>query len=511
MIIEKNNRGQLEKCLSQAREAERNNELIRAGFFYRSALVEAAKLQDSKEIKRLKIKMKNVNKRSFSEYKKVEFSELISTEEIEKIVNSFFEEKDLSKILKKIQKTRFIPKVSDVKEQAESNMPAIYPFATLETVGNDGNLVKGGSEPRLSWFSCMYAINTGVQFKLTWLNILRELKNTRHKEKRINADSLLSFLSRESLLDSDKIDFLKLAFDRYFKGDYVSALHILIPQFENLFIRLSEKAGIDVIRLNQEFDISTQSKTLNTYLLKKKEFLSQWGEDLCKFIDFVLFDPLGYNLRNKISHGEIDIKDCNEYNSSLIIYLLIFIFGSMRKQWRAPDLNALKQILDAEYRDSRIISIDGGDGVGKTKHLSPFLAKEYGYETISIDEFLIKEQGEYKLNEEKIKEFIKKQEKDKNKYIIEGIKLLEFIGKYPIKIDCYIYVKRVNEGRDIWEEEEMYSCVDSLEEIMKKENEFAKCPRVREEVIKYHYAYKPHQKADIIFLNHIPHLDTKND
>ena len=44
------------------------------------------------------------------------------------------------------------------------------------------------------------------------------------------------------------------------------------------------------------------------------------GEDFCEQIKYVLFDPLGYKLRHKIAHGEIELAECNQLNTGLIIY-----------------------------------------------------------------------------------------------------------------------------------------------------------------------------------------------
>jgi hypothetical protein len=108
-------------------------------------------------------------------------------------------------------------------------------------------------------------------------------------------------------------------------------LHILIPKLEALFLNLSEKLGIDVIGLNREKEISTQTKTLSETHLDSPAFKNVWGEDLCEQLNFVLFRPLGYKLRHKVAHGEILFGECNYSSATLILFFYIMLLARIKR------------------------------------------------------------------------------------------------------------------------------------------------------------------------------------
>jgi hypothetical protein len=139
------------------------------------------------------------------------------------------------------------------------------------------------------------------------------------------------------LLPDEQLKILDIGLEKYFKQDYVSALHILIPQFESFFLSASEKFGIDVISLNRTKEISTQPRTLGDTLLDKPEFQEVWSKDLCEQIKFILFEPLGYKFRHKIAHGEIKLTECNYQTTNLIVYLFLAVCSRRIKQLAEAD------------------------------------------------------------------------------------------------------------------------------------------------------------------------------
>lgn len=109
-------------------------------------------------------------------------------------------------------------------------------------------------------------------------------------------------------------------------------MHILVPQFEAVFLDLSESCGIDIVALDQRLGIATRTKTLSDRYLSSEEFVKIWGEDFCQQIKFVLFEPLGYKLRHKVAHGEILEEECNFQNVVLIIYFFLVLLGKIKRK-----------------------------------------------------------------------------------------------------------------------------------------------------------------------------------
>ena len=71
---------------------------------------------------------------------------------------------------------------------------------------------------------------------------------------------------------------------------------------------------------------------LGTDFLGNKKVQELWGEDLCAYINFCLFEPLGYKLRHKIAHGNINASECSFVSCILVFFLYIFILSSIKEE-----------------------------------------------------------------------------------------------------------------------------------------------------------------------------------
>jgi len=138
--------------------------------------------------------------------------------------------------------------------------------------------------------------------------------------KGFSEESLLAYLCSRKIFPEDNLNVISVGIERYFAEDYVSALHILIPQFENVFLFISEKLGIDILALNRGKEVSTQLKTLSAEHLSSEAFRNKWGRDFCEQLKFVLFEPLGYMLRHKVAHGQMTKEECTSQAANLILY-----------------------------------------------------------------------------------------------------------------------------------------------------------------------------------------------
>ena len=112
---------------------------------------------------------------------------------------------------------------------------------------------------------------------------------------------------------------IKIGFERYFNQDYVSAIHILIPQLENVLRFLLEKLGEPTNKLKGDIIIE---QPLDDILRnnKIKEFL---GEEIFYYLKTFLVDHRAENLRHDVAHGLIDIKKCEKRNAVILIHQIL--------------------------------------------------------------------------------------------------------------------------------------------------------------------------------------------
>lgn len=100
-----------------------------------------------------------------------------------------------------------------------------------------------------------------------------------------------------------------------FKGDFLTATHLLIPQLENSIRHVLSRSGVIVSKLDS-FGIQ-EEKDLGALLYEPKleELL---GEDLVFDLQGLLVERFGTNLRNRMAHG---LLGHDEFASPTVLYL----------------------------------------------------------------------------------------------------------------------------------------------------------------------------------------------
>ncbi len=323
---------ELKAKLEEAQNSENSGDFFSASFHYKNATELARSLGDSATLTLCKNKIVEMNRKSDSAYKEISFEQQVPTEEINKVVNPILEG-DIETVLKTIGiHPALIPKIQHIEASAKKTMPITYQIASLSTISTDGHLLKGGADGNIAWTMKMYSIHQGLITDLYLSRIFSGLT-----EKGLNKENLIDYFKKTRIFPENNLEIISVGIERYFANDYVSALHILIPQFENIFLYISEKAGIDIVSLNRTKEISTQLKTLSSEHLSSDAFQKSWGKDLCEQLKFVLFEQLGYTLRHKIAHGQIGKNECTLTNANLILYFFLVLSARIGIETKPKD------------------------------------------------------------------------------------------------------------------------------------------------------------------------------
>ncbi len=135
----------------------------------------------------------------------------------------------------------------------------------------------------------------------------------------LDADKLIGFL-KDSIIDDDKLNLLRVGFERYFVGDYVSAIHILTPHLEDILRRLLEKIKKPTTAWRKgttfhEIDLGVVLGLLGQ--------LSVFKPNLIEYFRVFLIEQSGYNLRNRAGHGLVSYDECNDTRAVILIHLLL--------------------------------------------------------------------------------------------------------------------------------------------------------------------------------------------
>jgi len=325
-----------ESLEKSADEALKNNDLLKASFLYKSALGTLLSKNSSKEdVQRLKKKLISTNKKTLDPknkvYKNVSAKIEITKEKqiLDEFIKKIFPE-DIGNILKIVGiHPHFVINYKTIVKSADGNMSVTRLIVATQTLSPEGHIIPGSTDGKLAWEIEMYSMNEGLINNLLFTPLFSKLIE---KKKLTNAN-LVKYFKKSGIINSENMVLIQRAIKQFFAEDYVSFLHIMVPQFENIFLKVSEELGIDIVSVKEKKqDISTTTRTLSSEHLLSENFISVWGENYCQRINLTLFEPLGLKLRHKIAHGEILLEECSFENSILVLYLYLVLLAKVQRK-----------------------------------------------------------------------------------------------------------------------------------------------------------------------------------
>lgn len=92
-----------------------------------------------------------------------------------------------------------------------------------------------------------------------------------------------------------------------FEGDYVTASHLLVPQFEACFRYVLEAHGVHLTTFKAD---GTEPYKLWGGMLDVPKTAEIFGEEYIFEIEGILLNEAGYNFRNKLAHGMLTESEC---------------------------------------------------------------------------------------------------------------------------------------------------------------------------------------------------------
>lgn len=331
------NKEELVSKLNIANKAELSEDFFGAAFLYKDALELAMSLENSIAIKLCKRKIVEMNKKSIASgrnFQEIEVTHEFTDEQLEmhrKMLEEILNLENTEKILEVIgAHPLFFPKVKDVEASSAKSLPLSHMLATLSTISDQGHLVRGGSLGNYSWFMQMYDLSQKLIMDFYIDRIMYMGANNRSPKRKFTFIKFSKYFSKSNIIEPTNLEIILVGLKHYFKKDYISAMHILVPQLESLIVNVAQRCGIDMLAIDDRMDIATKTRALGEHHFDSPEFISLFGEDFCRQVKFALFEQLGYKLRHKVAHGEINLKECNFRNTNLVIYFYLVLLAHVK-------------------------------------------------------------------------------------------------------------------------------------------------------------------------------------
>jgi lysyl-tRNA synthetase, class I len=122
----------------------------------------------------------------------------------------------------------------------------------------------------------------------------------------------------------DDLNLLMEGVTAWFAGDFVKAIHVLIPQIEAALRAIAEKLGKPTTKAHPK--ITGVSVAVNMGdLLYSQEVTDALGADITLYLLTVYADPRGFNLRNDMAHGLLGAGQMSGNMASRLIHTLLVL------------------------------------------------------------------------------------------------------------------------------------------------------------------------------------------
>lgn len=293
----------IEKMESAVGQHEVNKNYLNAAFLSESVLQRYISHQTSwvykQEIKFRKKKIRDLNKKAQKYFHTVSGSIEVSQENWKEILDVYLNLEDVNEVYRLLG-TRHLIKYSEVEEYVQAtDMPIFVQIAGVCRVDEKGNISKrdwGEQQVKDMYY------NMRAELAMNKMASIFEVLMVKWK---ITGVSMVDYLITKGVINNKSVHFkVSHWVARFFEGDVFSAIHILLPVFEEIVLDLSERLGIDTISLPRDRNgIKLRDAIVNKNFFESNEVKSKFPIDMRFQLSYILYDD-GWNLRNLIMHGQ---------------------------------------------------------------------------------------------------------------------------------------------------------------------------------------------------------------
>jgi hypothetical protein len=128
---------------------------------------------------------------------------------------------------------------------------------------------------------------------------LEETITTGILSEKLTLETIYEYLKLTPTIEEDRYGIIRLALQSFFNDDYVTFLHLIIPQIEEAIRNFVElNGGVILIPKGDAYQLKTFD-----HLLKDEIVIENFSEDFSFYLRAIFTDQRGWNLRNNVCHG----------------------------------------------------------------------------------------------------------------------------------------------------------------------------------------------------------------
>jgi len=272
----------------------------------------------NEEADKVLLKLREIGPKVSSELKPVSHSVQIPQEEIDNYINHLTSG-SVQEVLRNIT-IKYIPIKEEAKEKIfdlSKKSPITY-IIGHQIQDEKGRVIAsiGPLEGDLEGH-IIRQISQNLTFSSIFLRLV--MQNAIDKLS-IGVDDILNFIESSPIISKDRLIIIKKGLEAYFSNDFITAVHLIIPQIEEAVRNIVEYAGGNVLKPSRGggFHLRTFDDILRDELVK-----DVFGEDLADYFKILFTDQRGWNMRNNVCHGMASPDVFNHQTADRVLHALL--------------------------------------------------------------------------------------------------------------------------------------------------------------------------------------------
>jgi hypothetical protein len=261
----------------------------------------------------------------------------VKQEDLDGIVAKLLTEGDLEHSLKKIAHY-FTPSVASA-EQIVQQIRTVAPLTSLigvQIVDQAGRITaRIGSVDEDAEGRLYQQLATSIGFHDFFLRYVIQKLNERFSP--VTDDFLKAIFASPVFLETQR-PFLEDGLKAYLEGDFLKAVHVLVPQVEQALRNLLALIGISpnkTVRGNSGIlDVKSMGNALEDETLR-----NVLPENVWRYLTVLYVERRGINLRNDLAHGLVSHSAFTQTLSNRVFHSLL-VMSLIRRTNRAASVNA---------------------------------------------------------------------------------------------------------------------------------------------------------------------------
>ncbi|GKT14978.1 DUF4209 domain-containing protein [Acidovorax sp. SUPP2522] len=163
-------------------------------------------------------------------------------------------------------------------------------------------------------------------------------------EHRLREADFIDLARHSPILPKDRVGLFGKALFAGYERDFVTALHILIPQIEHMVRVHLKQAGAKTTNLDKD---GIQNENGMSTLMDLPEVEQVFGKDLAFELRSLFCDAFGPNLRNELAHGLLSESACRSPFAIYAWWLTLRL--TFNTWWNAAHANEIEDGLNGDY------------------------------------------------------------------------------------------------------------------------------------------------------------------